>query len=76
MTERRMIIIEPDGKRTPVTGWRAWLVRAAAVFIVAAVFVMMAVLVVGAAMTVGMLLLVAIPVVLVVGLVATALGRR
>ena len=37
---------------------------------------MMAVLVVGAAMTVGMLLLIAIPVVIVVGLVASALGRR
>lgn len=76
MTERRMIIIEPDGKRTAVTGWRAWVVRAVAVFIVAAVFVMMAVLVVGAAMTIGMILLIAIPVLIVVGLVATALGRR
>lgn len=76
MSERRMIIIEPNGERTAVTGWRAWLARALAILILTAVFAMMVVLVLGAAVTIGMLLLIAIPVVIVVGLVASALSRR
>lgn len=75
-SERRMIIIEPSGERTVLTGWRAWLARAAAILILSAIFVMMAVLVLGAAMTVGMLLLIAIPVVIIVGLVGSVLARR
>jgi hypothetical protein len=71
----RMIVIERNGQTTVVTGWRAWLLGAAA-FIVATVilaFVIFALL--GVAITIGAVLLIVVPVLIGVALLASLFQR-
>ncbi len=71
-----MIVIESNGKRTVITGWRAWLVGAALVVGLTALFAVIAVVVLGVALTVGALLLIAIPVAIGVAILASLLSKR
>lgn len=71
-----MIVIDRNGQRTVITGWRAWLVAAAVVAGLTAMFALFAVLLLGVAVTVGIVLLIAVPVAIIVGLVTSTLGRR
>jgi hypothetical protein len=71
-----MIVIDRNGQRTVITGWRAWVVGAAVVAGLTAMFALFAVLLLGVAVTVGIVLLIAVPVAIIVGLVTSTLGRR
>lgn len=56
-----MIVIDRNGKRTVITGWRAWLILVPAVLLVAAAMVALIGVMLGAALTVGTLLLFGLP---------------
>jgi hypothetical protein len=55
------IVITRDGETTVYTGWRAWLIVAAASIVAAVAIVIVAFLLLGIAITVAALLLVAVP---------------
>jgi hypothetical protein len=70
-----MIVIERNGRTMVVTGWRAWLMGAAA-FVVATValaFVFFVLL--GVAITVGAVLLIVVPVLIGIALLASLFQR-
>jgi hypothetical protein len=70
-----MIVITINGER--VTGWRAWLIVAAAAVVVAIVLAIVLTLVLGIALAVGTILLIGVPIAMVVGFFAyLALPRR
>jgi hypothetical protein len=71
-----MITIERDGKTTVITGWRAWLIYAAVAPFIAVVIVLALGLLFGIALTIGTVVLFAIPVALVVALLAYLLFRK
>lgn len=67
-----MIVIYRNGVPTVVTGWRAWLM----ILVATLSLVVVAGLVLGLALTVWTVMLVALPVVILVGLIATWLQSR
>ena len=71
-----MIVIDSNGKRTVITGWRAWLVGAALVVGLTALFAVLAVVLLGVALTVGALLLIAIPVAIAAAFLGSLLSKR
>jgi hypothetical protein len=71
-----MIVIERDGQRTVVTGWRAWLIYATVAPIAAVLVVAVILLIFGMALTIGTVLLFAIPLVLVFVLMARLLLQK
>lgn len=70
-----MFVITRNGKTTVYTGWRAWLLGAAAIAVLWVVFALLAFAWVGLALTFGFLLLLAIPAIAVVVLLG-GLSRR
>lgn len=70
-----MIVFTRNGKTTVLTGWKAWLASAAAFVVAWAVLALVAFIVVGVGLTVGIFLLLAIPALIGVALIASALGR-
>jgi hypothetical protein len=71
-----MIVIYRNGERTVITGWRSWLIVAVAVSLTALIVVAAIGLVFGIALTVGAVLLFAIPIALVLALIARLLLPR
>jgi hypothetical protein len=71
-----MIVISRNGKTTVVTGWKAWVIGAAAVIAAWLVLAGVVFLMIGAAVTVGLFLLLAIPAVVLVSLVSGLFGRK
>jgi hypothetical protein len=71
-----MIVIERNGQRSVITGWRAWLLGAALFVGLTALFAVLAIVVLGVALTVGALLLIAIPVAIAVAFLASLLSKR
>jgi hypothetical protein len=71
-----MIVIERDGKTVVITGWRAWLLAAVAVFVTIAVLAALAFLVFGVAVSVIAFLLIVMPAVVIVSLVALSFRPR
>jgi membrane protein implicated in regulation of membrane protease activity len=71
-----MIVIERDGQRTVVTGWRAWLIYATVAPIAALLVVAIILLAFGMAFTIGTVLLFAIPLALVFVVMARILLRK
>lgn len=67
-----MIVIYRNGVPTIITGWRAWLI----VVLSALAFVIMGGLVLGLALTVWTIMLFAIPITIVVALIASMLTRH
>ena len=67
-----MIVIYRNGVPAVVTGWRAWLM----ILVATLSLVVVAGLVLGLALTVWTVMLVALPVVILVGLIATWLQSR
>jgi hypothetical protein len=65
-----MIVIVRDGKTVVITGWRAWLLAAVAVFVTTAVLAAPAFLVLGIAVSMIAFLLIIMPAVVIVALVA------
>ncbi|MDX2203927.1 MAG: hypothetical protein NW223_14340 [Hyphomicrobiaceae bacterium] len=70
-----VIVFTRNGRTVVLTGWRAWLVGAVAFVLTWAVLCLVAAVVIGVGLTVGILALLAIPALIGVGLVASALGR-
>ncbi len=70
-----MFVITRNGKTTVYTGWRAWLMAAAAIVVLWLVFALLAFAWIGLALTFGFVLLLAIPAVAVVTLLG-GLSRR
>ena len=65
-----MIVIGRDGKTIVITGWRAWVIRAAAVVVMTAALAALAFLVLGIAVSIVAFLLIVMPAVVIVALVA------
>ena len=69
-----MIILNINGQRTVITGWRAWAIIAPTAVLVALILVVAGILVLGAALSVATVLLFAVPLALVVALGAQLLS--
>jgi hypothetical protein len=70
-----MIVIERRGRTTVITGWRAWLFGAAAVAAVSLLMALIFFVFLGVAVTLGAIFLVALPVFVVIAVIAAALQR-
>jgi hypothetical protein len=71
----RMIVIQRNGETTVVTGWRAWLLGAAAFAVTAVVLAFVIFVLLGVAITVGAILLIVVPVLIGIALLASAFRR-
>jgi hypothetical protein len=70
-----MIVIERDGRTTVVSGWRAWLLGAAAFILSTLVLAFVLFVLLGVAVTVGAVLLIVVPVLIGVALLASVFQR-
>jgi hypothetical protein len=66
-----MIVITRNGRTTVLTGWRAWLVGAAAFIAASLAFAVIAFVVLGIAVTVGAVLLILVPVAIGIAILAS-----
>jgi hypothetical protein len=71
-----MIVLKINGKRTEITGWRAWLVYAAATLVLLLLFAFLLIVFIGFSLTLGVALLIIIPAVGVVALVSAMLQQN
>jgi hypothetical protein len=71
-----MIVIERNGRRTVITGWREWVIILPAMFLIALAVLALLGLALGVAFTLITLLLIAVPVAIVLALVASLFGSR
>lgn len=71
-----MIVITRNGSTTVVTGWRAWLIGAAAFLATTVIFALIAFLFLGIAITVTTVLLIVVPVVIGVAILASLFQSR
>jgi hypothetical protein len=71
-----MLVIQRNGKTTVITGWRAWLVGAAAFIGVTLLMALIAFVFLGIAVTIGAVLLIVLPVALGVALLASFFRPR
>ena len=71
-----MIVIRRDGRTIVLTGWRAWLIYAAAFTVSLAVVALVTSVLLGLAVTMGVLFLIVVPVAAVLTLLAWLFGRR
>jgi hypothetical protein len=69
-----MIVISRNGKTAVITGWRAWLIGAAAFVGFTLLLGLIAFVFLGIAFTVGAVLLIVVPVAIGIALIASALG--
>jgi len=72
----RVIVYTHNGKTTVYSGWRAWLMGAAAFVVTFVVLALVTFLLLGIAASIGVFLLLLIPVALVVSGLAALFGRR
>ena len=66
-----MIVITRNGKTTVVTGWRAWLIGAAAVVVTSVIVALVVFLAFGIALTLTMVLAIVVPIAIGVALIAS-----
>lgn len=71
-----MIAITRNGKTTVITGWRAWLVGAAAFAGLTVLLFLIVFLMAGVAITVGAVLLIVVPVAVGLALIASVFRPR
>ncbi len=71
-----MIELTLNGKRTVLTGWKAWLVYAAAIVVVLMILALVAFLMIGISVTIGAILLLVIPAAVVVAIVGSLMQRK
>lgn len=74
--DRQMIVIRRNGQATVLTGWRAWLAGAGVFIAVAAVLWLVVFVMLGLAITIGTILLIAVPILVVVAIVASLFQSR
>ena len=70
-----MFVITRNGKTTVYTGWQAWLMGALALVAVWLIFAFIAFFVVGLAVTVGFVTLLAVPAIIAVAVISSAMRR-
>jgi hypothetical protein len=70
-----MIVIERNGRTILVTGWRAWLLGAAAFLVTTVVLAFVFFVLLGVAITVGAVLLIVVPVLIGIALLASLFQR-
>ena len=66
-----MIVITHNGRKTVVTGWRAWLAGISVFLVATLLFAFFAFVMLGVAITVGAVLLIVVPIALGVALLAS-----
>lgn len=71
-----MIVLNINGKRTEITGWRAWLIGAIAIVPLFLIFAAVAFFLIGLSITVGTTLLLLIPAIIVVAIVGSLVQRQ
>lgn len=71
-----MIVIERNGRRTVITGWREWAILLPAMFLVALAVLGLLTLALGLAVTLITIALIAVPVAIVLVLIASLFGAR
>jgi hypothetical protein len=71
-----MLVIQRNGRTTVITGWRAWVLGAAAFLAATLLMALIAFVVLGVAITAGALLLIALPVAIGVAILASLLPSR
>ena len=71
-----MIVLNINGKRTEITGWKEWLVGAIALVPVLLIFAAVAFFVIGLSITIGTVLLLLIPAIVVVAIVGSLVSRK
>jgi hypothetical protein len=57
-----MFVIQRNGQTTVITGWRAWLIGAAAFVLAALLIALIAFVLLGVAITVGAVLMIVVPI--------------
>ena len=70
-----MIVIQRNGQTTVITGWRAWLVGAAAFLVTTLLLGLVAFLLLGVAITVRAVLMIVVPVAIGLALLASVFRR-
>ena len=70
-----MIVIQRNGQTTVITGWRAWLIGAAAFVFTTVLIGVVAFVLLGVAITVGAMLMIVIPVAIGLALIASLFRR-
>lgn len=73
--KQNTIIVTRNGRTTVVSGWRAWLIGAAAVLLAWALLAMIVFVLIGAAITVGFVLLLLIPAAIIAGFIGSAVAK-
>lgn len=71
-----MIVITRNGQTTVITGWRAWLIGAAAFVALTALFWFIAFVMLGIAITVGAVLLIVVPIIIGLALIASVFQSK
>jgi predicted anti-sigma-YlaC factor YlaD len=67
------VVMERNGRRQEITGWRRWLLAFCAIMVAAIVATAVIILVLGLTVTIGVVVLIAIPAVLIMALIARLL---
>jgi hypothetical protein len=70
-----MFVIQRNGQTTVITGWRAWLIGAAAFLAATLLMGMIAFVLLGVAITVGAVLMIVVPVAVGLALLASVFRR-
>jgi hypothetical protein len=70
-----MFVIQRNGQTTVITGWRAWLIGAAAFLIATLLMALIAFVLPGVAVTVGAMLMIVVPVAVGLALLASLSHR-
>ena len=70
------IVVERDGQRREITGWRRWAIAIPVILVGMIVAVAVIVLVLGITLTLGIVLLIAVPAALILALMARLLMSR
>jgi hypothetical protein len=70
-----MFMIQRNGQTTVITGWRAWLIGAAAFLAASLLMAVIAFVLLGVAITVGAVLMIVVPVAVGLALLASAFRR-
>jgi hypothetical protein len=71
-----MIVLKLNGKRTELTGWKAWLVGAFAIVPVLIILALVAFFLIGISVTIGAMLLLVIPAAVVVAIIGSLMQRK
>lgn len=70
------VVVERDGQRQEITGWRGWAIAIPVILVAAIVIAAAIVFVLGLTLTVGAVVIIAVPAAVILALIARALMSR